>query len=30
MAQQKKRKQLILTNDKSIFTYYFQPIFNQT
>ena len=26
MAQQKKRKQLILTDDKNIFTYCFQPI----
>ena len=26
MAQQKQRKQLILTNDNNIFTYYFQPI----
>ena len=26
MAQQKQRKQLILTDDKNIFTYCFQPI----
>ena len=26
MAQQKQRKQLILTNDKNSFTYWFQPI----
>ena len=26
MAQQKQRKQLILTDDKNIFTYGFQPI----
>ena len=26
MAQQKQRKQLILTDDKNIFTYSFQPI----
>ena len=25
MAQQEKRKQLILTDDKNIFTYCFQP-----
>ena len=26
MAQKKQRKQLILTNDKNIFSYCFQPI----
>ena len=26
MVQQKKRKQLILTDDENIFTYCFQPI----